>query len=347
MIRGPVLPQMREGLWRLVANHLDVLETGLALVLEDLDCSGGQLGAVDGLGRDASGAPVLLLLAVDGDPLLPARALAAVEFLDRVGDALSTAIPEAGLAVGARGRVLVITSGNGPAVGSLLRHLPAGAIEVCRLEPFRVAGSERFAVRWLAAGANVAPTAAVPGAPVDFVVAEAARSAWSSIARVCERLDVGVRLDGDRYRRRITWHGRLLGEVTSRDGGLFGSIQEGAVRPLATAADVREFNDQLVRRFASFSGMAGGGAEPVPGGRSREEGAVGGGTGRGATKGTLSESLRATLASARLSPEEYSALGGPARLAGGGAEVAGVADDVARIVAAQEGSWQGPTMRTD
>ncbi|MBP8299355.1 MAG: hypothetical protein KA020_03235, partial [Planctomycetes bacterium] len=69
MIRGPVLPQMREGLWSLVAGRLEAIETGLLLVLEDLDCSAGRLGAVEGLARDAAGAPVLLTMATDGDAM--------------------------------------------------------------------------------------------------------------------------------------------------------------------------------------------------------------------------------------------------------------------------------------
>ena len=83
MIRGPVLPQGRERLWALVAQRLAVIETGLELVSETLDCSGDRHGAIEGLCRDASGAPVLVALAVDGDAMLLPRILAAAEFLDR------------------------------------------------------------------------------------------------------------------------------------------------------------------------------------------------------------------------------------------------------------------------
>ena len=38
MIRGPVLPKMRDSLWELVSARLDQIESGLTLVLESLEC---------------------------------------------------------------------------------------------------------------------------------------------------------------------------------------------------------------------------------------------------------------------------------------------------------------------
>ena len=151
MIRGPVLPQLRDSLWSLVSRRLDAIERGLTLVVEGLDCSGGQLGQVDGLARDAMGGPVLVLLAVDGDALLSARVLSACEFLTRVGDSLVTAVPEANFCSGIGGRVLLVGTEASAASLELLRRLPLPAFQVCRLEPFRLAGTERFAVRWLSA----------------------------------------------------------------------------------------------------------------------------------------------------------------------------------------------------
>ena len=149
MIRGPVLPQGRERLWALVAQRLAVIETGLELVSETLDCSGDRHGAIEGLCRDASGAPVLVALAVDGDAMLLPRILAAAEFLDRVGVGFAAAVPEGTFCPDARPRLLVVgTEASTDAMRTLLRvGLPE--LEACRLEPFRLAGSERFAVRWL------------------------------------------------------------------------------------------------------------------------------------------------------------------------------------------------------
>lgn len=339
MIRGPVMPQMREGLWSLVANRLDSLETGLTLVLEGLDCSGGQLGAIQGLARDANGAPVLLLLAVDGDALLSARVLSAVEFLDRVGDSLSLAIPEGGFAAGVRGRIVVVGTETAAASFELLRRLPFAALQLCRLEPFRIAGSERFAVRWLATSG-----AAAEGAAVEFAVAPAQRAFWLAIERLCQRLDPAVSLTGDRFWRRITWHGNLLGQVIVADGGLHTSGPDGARRSVLSDADVREFGDQIVRRFAVLRGLVAAPGVAAP--DAEVERAHGGSQpGRATFRAVPADSLRATLAHARLSPEEYSALGGPGR--GGDLDPDAAADDVARIVAAQEGSWAGPTLRSD
>ena len=119
------------------------------MVVEGLDCSGGQLGLVDGLARDAMGAPVLVLLAVEGDALLSARVLSACEFLTRIGDSLVAAVPEANFCCGIGGRVLLVGTDSAATSLESLRRLPLAAFHVCRLEPFRLAGTERFAVRWL------------------------------------------------------------------------------------------------------------------------------------------------------------------------------------------------------
>lgn len=340
MIRGPVMPQMREGLWSLVANRLESIETGLSLVLEGLDCTGGQLGVIEGLARDANGAPVLLLLAIDGDALLAARVLSAIEFLDRVGDTLSLAVPEGGFAIGVRGRVLVVGTDTATASFEMLKRLPFTALHLCRLEPFRLAGSERFAVRWLSVAASGAT--AIDGALVEFAVAPAQRAHWQAIVRMCERLDPAVSLSGDRFWRRITWQGNLLGQVVVVDGVLHTGGPDGVRRSVVSAADVREFADQVVRRFAELRGLVGGrspSTDAPPGGRL----AGNPGAGKSMTRSAAVDSLRSTLANARLSPEEFSALGAPDRRA----DVEEMADDVARIVAAQEAPWAGPPLRSD
>ncbi len=337
MIRGPVLPHVRETLWTLVAGRLESVEHGLALAVEGVDCSGGQFGLVDGLARDAMGAPVLVLVAVDGDALLPARALAACEFLERVGDSLATAVPEANLCPGAQGRVIVVGASAGSGALELLRRLAFPSLHVCRLESFRIGNSERFAVRWLAMGDRT--QVAKPQSPSDhvaeFQAPAARRGEWAAVQTLCERIDPSIRIDGDRYARRITWHGRLLGEVLSMDGGLVTLDCEGVERALDSARDVRAFGDLLLRRHAQLMGIGTFGAQsPVPPPPRRSS--------SGASRGvrpTRGESLRETMASSRLSPEEFTALGGPTAVSSAESEGANVADDVARIVAAQEGAW--------
>lgn len=281
MIRGPVLPQLRDSLWSLVSSRLDRIETGLTLVLESLDCSDGELGPVEGLARDSAGGAVLILLAVEGDALLPARALSAGQFLERVGDALVRAVPEANFCPGMPGRVLLI--GTEAAAGALqsVCSLPIRGLHACALEPFRIAGTERFAVRWLdtlghqAAALQSAPVsqpAAMPqatdvapesvdgGALVDralrpeFVVPPARAELWEDLLSICERIDSAVVVHGDRFSRTISWNGFTLGEVRAVGGSLVassatGSSPTGVVRDLRDRRDVRRFGDQLLRAY--------------------------------------------------------------------------------------------------
>lgn len=334
MIRGPVLPQQRESLWPLVANRLTAIERGLTLVFEGLDCSGGQFGAVDGLARDAGGGPVLLVLATEGDSLLMARVLAASEFLERLGDSLVTALPEAGLSVGAVGRVVVVGTEVVAGVLERLRRLPIAGVHVCCLEPFRIAGSERFAVRWLAAG-SVPQVAARP----EFAVPAELQPVWQVVSDLCGRLDAAVKIEGDRYVRRVHWRGHVLGEVRVVGGALVGIDDEAAAHELLSVRHARVFGDKLLRAFVRAAGLT----LPTPPaapdrGLPRDAAArMVGGARNGLPR--ASESLRSVLAAAQLSPEEYSALGGPVSAAGGEADGAGVADDVARSVPAPEGSW--------
>jgi hypothetical protein len=337
MIRGPILPQLRESLWTLVSTRLDTVEHGLELVLEGLDCSGGQLGLIEGLARDASGAPVLVLLAVDGDALLTARVLAAADFLQRLGDALVTAVPEARLCPGATGRVLVVGTDAASASLDSLGRLPVPGLQVCRLEPFRIAGCERFAVRWLPSTAASGGTA-LP----SFVVPAEQRDLWQSVQELAARVDPGVRVDGDRYWRRISWQGHVLAEVRLVDGMLRAEVAGAAPCDLLLASDVRSFGDRLLRRFVELAGLnqeqppAVGASAPA-----REAASRLAANGRRAGNRSDTDSLRSVAAAARLSPEEYSALGGPASAAGGDAEAAVPADgDV--IAAAQDSSWPPP-----
>lgn len=337
MMRGPVLPQSREALWSLVVGRLETIERGLTLQFEGFDCSDGQFGLVDGLARDAAGAPVLVLLATEGDALLIARAFAAADFLHRVGESLASAIPEAAFCPGAAGRVLVIAVERCAAVCDVLMRQAIAGVQVCRLEPFRVAGSERFAVRWLASPVGERAEAAVAQA---FVVPAEVQPLWTQLHDLCLRIDAGVKIDGDRYRRRITWNGQPLAEVMLVAGVLHGSCG-GASVVLGAAADVRSFFDGILRAYARAAGLSilrpTDTADAAP---ERDAATRRAANGSGPMRG-VGDSLRAVAASARLTPEEYSALGGPTSAVGGEVDGA-VADDVARLVSAREENWPLP-----
>lgn len=345
MIRGPVLPQVRERLWAIVAPRLGMVERGLERIEEAFDCSGGQLGAIDCLARDALGAPVLVVLAVEGDMLLTARVLGALEFLDRVGSALSVAIPEARLVPGHEGRVLVIGTEVSVAALGGLQRIVTDRLQTCVLEPFRLGGEERFAVRWVdrAAAAAVGGLAAAEAGPRpidEFAVPEGQRVHWESLRRVCERLDPEVHIAGERFSRRVTWRGHRLGEVAVRAEGLVATAAGGDELMLAEAGDVRSFADRVVRAYMAARKLDVT-VRPAEGrSHGREGTSPSANANRAAARTASLDSMRSTLAAARLSSEEYSALGGV-----GDADAddpAGAADDVARIVAAQEGTWPPP-----
>jgi hypothetical protein len=336
-----------------MAGRLDSIERGLTLVLEGVDCSGGQFGLVEGLARDAMGAAVLVLVAVDGDGLLTARTHAACEFLARIGGSLPQAVPEANLVAGAHNRVLVLGTDAGAGSLDLLCRLPLPGLEVCRLESFRIAGSERLAVRWLDAdGGNRSAATPAARAP-DFEVPNRCRLAWDELRQLCERIDPGVAFDGDRFSRRATWQGRLLGRIEIDAGELCGFDVHGERHAMRGSAEVRRFVDRLLRRYSYLAGLESAcdgerrapaaGADEVAADPSPAAGNKGSRTGRGGN-------LRSTL-STRLSDEEYSALGAPTSEAAGsaagssdalgaeGAEPHNVADDIARIVSAKSGPW--------
>ncbi|MCB9879874.1 MAG: hypothetical protein H6835_19965 [Planctomycetes bacterium] len=338
-----MLPQVRERLWALVSTRLDRVESGLRLVLEGLDCSDGQLGLVDGLARDAMGGPVLVLLATEGDALLPARVLAAGSFVARVRDALVRAVPEARFCPGVSGRVLVVGTEASGAALTQVASLPVPALQVCALEPFRVAGSERFAVRWLAVGAqhasvdgagvSMAPAAGLP-ASQEFVVPAQAVELWQRLCSICERISPGMQVHGDRFSRFITCNGALLGEVRTVDGGLLGSAATGVARELRDPRDVRWFGDQLLRAWARHAGLEldaeasnkestshDAGSGPVVARSTATRHAA-----NGRDSSPAGESLRSSLEASRLSSDEYSALGAPPSSGGVGSEGA-VAED--------------------
>lgn len=348
MMRGPVLPQSRDALWALVSGRLEAIERGMALVFEGFDCADGQLGGIEGLARDAEGAPVLVVLARPEDPLLVPRALDAMSFLARVGDALADAIPEAGFRRGVAGRVLVVAAdGTAAACEPLLRHASA-RLQVCALEPFRVAGSERFAVRWLGEAKSAIPAAA----PVVAVahVSEPARVAapspaqvqalWSNLKELCLRIDQGIRIDDDSERRRISWNGQHLAEVRESGGTLHGVLSDGSSCALAAPADVGAFSNRVLRSYSQLAGIViQKRATPVPAPRDEETNTAAprlAANGHGWPPRASVEGLRAAAAAARLSPEEHSALGGLASSAGGESEYAALAGDLARIVAATD-----------
>jgi hypothetical protein len=358
------MPQSRDALWSFVSGRLHAIQPGLTLVFDGFDCADGELGAIEGLARDADGAPVLVLLARDGDPLLAQRALAAAAFLERVGDGLALAIPEGGFRGGLTGRALVVAvAGAAAAVRPLVRQTSA-SLQVCALEPFRVAGKERFAVRWLHDGARATATApnaaeriaaeAGAAAPIaaESIAAESTaaevgaaaaaataapaagptpahvQALWSRLEELCLRIDQGIRIDAADDRRRITWNGQTLAEVRADADALRGTLPDGSECALSAPADVGAFSNRLLRGYSRLAGLVF--AKRSAAGGDDDAAAL-----RAPAARTGLDGLRAAAAAARLTPEEHSALGAPTSAVGDAAERAAMASDLARIAAAQ------------
>ena len=336
MIRGPVLPTMRDSLWSLVSTRLDRLESGLTLALESFECGDAALGSVDGLARDAMGGPVLVMLAVQGDTLLASRALAASQFLQRVGASMAQAVPEASLADGVAGRLIVVGTEGSAALVEQVVALKLHGVLACTLEPFRVAGSERFAVRWMSDRATAAAdvTCSQEAATVrdDFVVPDGRRELWSELRQLSVSIDPAVKFAGDRFSRQVIWNGHLLGTVRTTQGTLVGYAATGVVTDLHDSRDVRRFGDQMLRTFATCARL---GVEPDADDRASHERSA---TAGGAPSGRLNTdseaparlaaadgdaggedvvaSLRSSIAAAGLSAQERDLRADPAARAG-------------------------------
>jgi hypothetical protein len=201
--------------------------------------------------------------------------------------------------------------------------------------------------RGVAAESTTTDTATPAASPNEFAAPPAFASLWQSLRDVSQRIDADVRIDGDRFRRRITWHGHFLAEVVVVAGNLIGTSGDGRSITLATALDLRTFSDRILRAYAQRAGLAIERPDPATAIEADDKDTAPRHAVHGRNGGAArSDSLRSVAAAARLSPDEYSALGSPTSAVGGEAEGALVADDVARIVAAQEGPWS-PRGRTD
>jgi hypothetical protein len=294
MICGPA-QSGRDALIQLLRNRAGMVEHGLRLMQEELDCGHGS--SVDGICRDALGRAVLVLLE-DPESSLPGRVLQAHGFWTRNADALERALPELGIAF-TPFRILVLGQRFDRVALEALERLRLPELSVCELEPFRIGGQDRIAVRLLVGG-SVSPE-------LDAGAEPGLRARWSELLALLARLDPAVRVLGDRYSRRAALRGRNLCEFWCADGQLVGVVPGTAPRALPGAAEVRTFGDAVLRRYLELhEGRGIEGTAPARGPMSADN--------RGPVPELRSrtlESLRQTLMGTRLTQEEYSALGGP------------------------------------
>jgi len=301
MIRGPVLPLAREGLWQLVREQPERLERGLIVVCEDLELGTGELGLVDGLLRDAAGNPVLVMVTDDADAALLARVAAVHAFWQRNAAGMVRAIPEARLRDGAVCRLWIVTAGLPRATGELLARLGVDRLEIVELERFHIGDQERLVVR-TSRPAQVEALGA-RSAEFDDSIGATARETLASVSALLARLDPRIRFEGDRFSRRATHEGRALCDYWFADDLVRGVLPAEEPCVLSSADDVRGFVDRVARRYLAIAGERSAkdaAAAAAPG--SAIEPAVGAGR-------TGLDSLRASMSLARLSREEWTALG--------------------------------------
>ena len=303
MIRGPVVPLTREGLWRLLREHPDLVEHGLQVVAEDLELGTGELGLVDGLLRDASGAPVLALVTDERDAALVARVIAAHAFWQRNVLAIGRAMPEARLRAGAPCRLLVVASELAPGTAESLARLGIERLELVELERFHVGDQERMVVRTRCPGVRAAPPDGVPA--LDAAVRAGDRAIIDAVTSMLLRLDPRIRIDGDRFTRRALHEGRLLCWCWSADDLVLSALPGEEPRTLEGVDDARAFVDRVARHHLEATGdrsvFAARGAEPAAAPLDGPSAAPGRASGL--------EGLRASMSLARLSQAECTALG--------------------------------------
>lgn len=271
MIRSPVRPMARDGLWQLICQQSSVFERGLRVVAENLDLGTGDLGNVDGLLRDAAGRAVLVFVADEHEIALPARVFAAYSFWQRNRDSLPRAIPEAELRGPLDCRLLVIGSRLYPELVEALLRLAIDGLDAIEVESFQVSGLDRLTIRNVLVDGGVAAerspagdglgefeevgedaAGAVPTAlnlSLDEAIEGGARQIFFELAQVLTRLDSQVHVEGDRFSRRAVFRGGALCEYWYADDRVSGSVPGCDPTLLCDSADVRTFGDKVMRRY--------------------------------------------------------------------------------------------------
>lgn len=161
-------------------------------------------------------------------------------------------------------------------------------------------------------------TRGVLGATLDGIPEVACRQRFVEMATFLTRLDPEIRVQGDRFSRRAACGGLPLCEYWYEDGQVLASAAGDVAVPLGSTADVRSFGDRVARlylqRFKAESGASSKGGATVRLATAEKAGSE---DVASSTRGRALEALRASVSRARLSGEEFQALGGAASGSGG------------------------------
>ncbi len=294
MIRGPLLPIARDGLWRLVRQRAGLFERGLRVIAEQIELGDSSLPPVDGLLRDAAGSPVLLFATDDRDTTLPARVLAAHGFWQRNAAGMARALPEADFRRTDSCRLLVVGVRLRPETVVVLQRLQVSGLEVVEVDTFRLGGQERLVVRALHGQVGAAEEAAVEESlPLPH---RALIGAFESLLR---KLDARIRIDMDRFSRRATLEGHLLAECWFADAAVHGMVPGAPQRRIEDPLAMRGLVDLAARRYLDLQG----GAAPAQEARTN-----GGDAADGDDAAQALLRVRQSIQAARLSREECAAL---------------------------------------
>ena len=307
MIRGPVLPLQRDGLWRLIRQRSGLFERGFRVIAEQIELGTAGLPPVDGLLRDAGGSPVLVFATDDRDTSLTARVLAAHAFWLRNAEGMARALPEADLRDGAECRLLVIGVALRSETIASLQRLQIAGLEVLEVDTFRMGGQERVVVR---AHGDAAKKPA--GRDLDESVCAAGRSVFESFEHFARRLDAKIRIEGDRFSRRASFEGRLLGDLWFAEGAVHALVSGGAQRRIDTDADLRTVCDLIARRYLQVHGPATETVADAPAADAVAEERLDTDMSPTAFPANGLEAVRACLSTSRLTREEREALLDPA-----------------------------------
>lgn len=293
MISGPVLPRTRVGLWNLMVQNADRFEHSFTLLLEDLRLD--EHCHADALGRDALGRAVLVHLVLpENEADLVPRILAAQAGFLAHGALLRQAIASLGLRGDLPPRAWVVGL-----------ELPRAMLE--QLAALRLEDLEAFEVRGMLLGGEL-HVGVVPllgralGAgehaftPPGGIEDPTLKTCCSRLLDLVHRLEPSLRLEGDRYGRRLMWDGAQLADLRLRQGVLeivVSDPQSPRVMRIAQPDDVPLALDAVMRRYLELLESEG---TRDPAAASR----------------CSTESIRRAVIETKLSKEELSALGGTA-----------------------------------
>jgi hypothetical protein len=337
MISGPTIPRTPAGVRGLIQRHLGAAERGLSVVVEDLEL--GDDCEVDALARDAAGAPVLVFGAVPGNGRsLSRRVLNAHTWFRSHGRFLVREYGEHGLDPAARVRLLVLGLDFLADTVRDLQSLGLEDLQVHEFCSFTVGGELRLGVTQLLGGETGAGIRAGTQAgtraearaeagtrdPAAVFQVPSGMSPGPAADRCARFLDLVQRMDprvtawGDRFSRQINLGGHRLAELCVDGGVPRVRIHGGGEQTLDTLDDCLAVVDRLVRRLLAAEALPAPSARPSARASAPPQlTAAGpsdprGGSHEGLDEGRFSlEPIRQSVAAAKVSRDEYSALEDP------------------------------------